>query len=114
MQNQLAYFDTDAFLAERARDYGLVRAGEIPFVVREYTRGESSGRSTLEHLAAHAGSFPKVSAATRKLDDAIVAAADAGTSAPVTVTSTAGAAKVSGAKTASGAAIPATTVTPNT
>lgn len=40
------YYRTNAFVAERAREYGLVRPGETPFVVREYAHPESAGAFT--------------------------------------------------------------------
>lgn len=40
------YYRTNAFVAERAREYGLVRPGESPFVVREYAHPESAGAFT--------------------------------------------------------------------
>lgn len=43
---QLAYYETDAFLAERAREYGLTRPGEQPYVIRELTRPGEIGRFT--------------------------------------------------------------------
>lgn len=44
LEQQVAYFRTDVFLAERARLYGLVKPGEQAFVIREYTHTEAAGR----------------------------------------------------------------------
>lgn len=38
--DQLTYYETDIFLAERAREYGLTRPGETSYVVRELTQSE--------------------------------------------------------------------------
>ena len=43
LTKRLTYYRTDAFVAERAREYGLVMPGETSFVVRELTRPESVG-----------------------------------------------------------------------
>jgi cell division protein FtsB len=46
------YYQTEAFLAERAREYGLVLPGETPYVVRELVHPESVERYTAAHLQA--------------------------------------------------------------
>lgn len=48
------YYRTEAFVVERAREYGLVRPGELSFVVREYAHPESVGtytRNKVQNLA---------------------------------------------------------------
>jgi cell division protein FtsB len=48
----LRYYGTDAFIAERAREYGLVRPGETQYVVRELAHpqdGPSYARTQLEN-----------------------------------------------------------------
>lgn len=81
---QLTYFNTDAFLAERAREYGLVRAGETPFVIREFTRGESPARFSLDQLPTHVGDFPSAPKISAKQEAKIIAAENAGTVTPDT------------------------------
>jgi len=44
LDRRLEYYRTDAFVAERARRYGLVQPGEAGFVVRELVHPESVGR----------------------------------------------------------------------
>lgn len=51
LQARLAYYRTDTFVAERARQYGLVREGEVPFVMRELVHPELIGTYARTQLA---------------------------------------------------------------
>jgi cell division protein FtsB len=88
LERQLAYYGTDAFLAERAREYGLVRPGETPFVIREYAHDASGARFSLDRATAHIGSIPKSSRPT-KAEEAAAAAASAPTAEAPATTGTA-------------------------
>lgn len=50
LERQHAYYQTDMFVAERARQYGLTRPGEQPFVIRELARPDALGRFARNHL----------------------------------------------------------------
>jgi cell division protein FtsB len=55
LHEQLDYYRTDAFVAERARTYGMIRPGEQSYVVRELVHPESAVRyatSRLRSIAA--------------------------------------------------------------
>ena len=43
LQDLILYYETDVFLAERARRYGLVREGEQAYVIRELATDASDG-----------------------------------------------------------------------
>lgn len=51
LQARRKYYSTTAFIAERAREYGLVRPGEQPFVIRELARPEAVGTYAQARLA---------------------------------------------------------------
>ena len=63
LKSQVAYYQTDAFVAEQARAYGMVVPGETAFVIRELVHPESAARyaisrlrnATVDHPAALAG-----------------------------------------------------------
>lgn len=46
LEQQVDYYRTDVFLAERAREYGLVKPGEKAFVVRELAGDGSTDASS--------------------------------------------------------------------
>jgi cell division protein FtsB len=46
-----SYYKTDAFIAERGRQYGLVMPGETSYVIRELARPESAGTYAQATLA---------------------------------------------------------------
>jgi cell division protein FtsB len=52
LKAEYEYYQTEGFLAERAREYGLVLPGETPYVVRELVHPESVERYTAAHLQA--------------------------------------------------------------
>ena len=51
LQQRKAYYQTPEFIAERAREYGLVRPGESAFVIRELVHPEMMGRYARAQLA---------------------------------------------------------------
>ncbi len=44
LKDRYDYYQTDAFIVERGREYGLVMPGETPYVVRELARPEAIGQ----------------------------------------------------------------------
>jgi cell division protein FtsB len=51
LASRKAYYETDAFIAERGREYGLVMPGETAFVIRELARPEAVGTYAQARLA---------------------------------------------------------------
>lgn len=51
LEQRKAYYQTPEFIAERAREYGLVRPGESAFVIRELVHPEMMGRYARAQLA---------------------------------------------------------------
>lgn len=63
LQDDLAFYETDQFVVEQARIFGLVMPGEESYVLRELVHPESAGRfaitrlrnATVDHDVALAG-----------------------------------------------------------
>lgn len=73
LKAQLDYYATDAFVAEKARSYGMVAPGETGFVIRELVHPESAARyatsrlrnATVDHPAALAAAAAPPAAVRR-------------------------------------------------
>ena len=50
LKAQVEYFQTDAFVEEQARAYGMVKPGETPFVIRELVHPESAAEYAISRL----------------------------------------------------------------
>jgi cell division protein FtsB len=50
LERQLAFYETDAFIAEQARSYGMVTPGEQSFVVREFVHPDTAARAAIDRL----------------------------------------------------------------
>jgi cell division protein FtsB len=50
LTEQVDYNRTEAFVAEQARTYGMVRPGETPFVIRELVHPESAAEYAISRL----------------------------------------------------------------
>lgn len=50
LTERVAYYRTDSFIAEQAREYGMVEPGEQSFVVRELVRPQSAAEYAVARL----------------------------------------------------------------